>query len=382
MPTEKQLLKELDKDTVDTSRWSTRSQKDNKYFMEVAESKLYGLAIPQPGGYLRAWHVTDDPDKVVEMLRNRGDFYAREGDLCGGLYVSGVPHFWAGRSNRKWDFLPRLSKEARGTLYQAIYDRLVDEIKSGYITQGEFERAESSMAQAMTGDYWQVLDIVANQPFNVDIIGIAEHLGLATAFKPPHVQVDFIGRYLEFNTKRAIEANEALLRLTYGRLEGLTRTDLCNMLKDYGWDGVYTKSSMGTNPELVIWSGDKIVAFGDWVQESGAEMSGPAMKRGYWIIGKRFHAWIQPGGEQANINDTLLRGTFTDLTREEIFEMQRMLRDPIGEQRSSRRFTTRRLYNIPQIYDKVTKYYFRALGDADIADLKNLLDEVLKALVL
>lgn len=275
MPSENKLLEALDRDTVDTSRWTTGNAKDKKHYMEVAENKIYGLAVPQENGTLRAWHVTDEPEKVIELLKTKGDFYAREGDLCGGLYVSAVPHYWEGRSQKKWDFLPKMSKEARLKLYEAIHERLVEQINTGYITRSEFERASQDMDMAKKQDYWQILDIVANQPFNINIAKMAEALGLAIPFKPPYIQVDFVGRYLEFNTQRAIEANEALLLLKHGSMEGLSRQDLCNMLKEYGWDGVYTKAGMGTNPELVIWNGDRVVAFGDWSSPTGFQMAGP-----------------------------------------------------------------------------------------------------------
>lgn len=324
MPSEQELLEALDKDTVDTSRWMVADPKEAKYQLERAESKLYSLAIPQTDGTLRGWHVTDNPEKVIDLLRKRGDFYAREGDLCGGLYVSAVPHFWEGRSQKKWDFLPRLSREARGTLYQAIYDWLVDEIKSGYITQSEFERAESSMAQAMTGDFWQILDIVANQPYNVDIIGLSERLGLASQFKPPHILVDFVGRYLEFNTRRAIEANEALLLLRHDSLEGLSRLDLCNMLKSYGWDGVFTKAGMGTNPELVIWSGDKVVAFGDWIQPMGYEMAGSKSRAVIFdpLGNQRFEADLSITRRLADIRDTRRKLTITLLNKDQVIDFR------------------------------------------------------------
>lgn len=383
MPSEKQLLEILDKDTVDTSRWTVDNPKEAKYLMEVAEGKIYSVAIPQADGTLRAWHVTDDPQKVVDLLKDKGDFYAREGDLCGGLYVSAVPHFWEGRSNRKWEFLPKLSREARGTLYQSIYDRLVDQIKSGYITQSEFDRASDIIAQAMTSDYWQILDIVANQPFNIDIPRMAKTLALATPFEPQQVPVDFVGRYLEFNTKRSIEANEALLLLRHGSLEGLTRLDLCNMLKSYGWDGVFTKASMGTNPELVIWSGDKVVRFGDYAP--GASMGSSKLDdwddKAIWIPGERFQALIHPNKKFVLIHDTLMKGVFRDLTIDQVFEMQRMMREILGPPRTSKRFETRRLYNIPQIYDRSSKSYFRGMGDKDISDLNKLLTEVLKVMV-
>jgi len=127
MPSERELLEALDRDTVDTSRWMVDDVKEAKYQMERAENKIYGLAVPQVDGTLKAWHVTDEPEKVIKLLKTKGDFYAREGDLCGGLYVSAVPHFWEGRSERKWDFLPKMTREERFVLYDAISKRLIEQ---------------------------------------------------------------------------------------------------------------------------------------------------------------------------------------------------------------------------------------------------------------
>jgi hypothetical protein len=348
MPSEKQLLAILEKDTVDTRSWMVDDLKEAKHQMERAEGRLYSLAIPQADGTLRAWHVTDDPKKVIDLLRDKGDFYARQGDLCGGLYVSGVPHFWEGRSNKKWDFLPKLSREARGTLYQSIYDRLADQYTSGYITPSEFENAEGVMAQAMTTDYWQVLDIVANQPFNIDIPKMAEELAIATPFQPHQVPVDFVGRYLEFNTKSAIEANEALLLLRHGSLEGLTRLDLCNMLKSYGWDGVFTKASMGTNPELVIWSGDKIVAFGNYA--TGAQLSGPVVTD---PEGSRFEGEKDPFTNRDLIIDRYTGMVLTRLGIPDLLELKQVIdRIKAGEVKFTvGRFEANPMFNRPRIID-------------------------------
>lgn len=348
MPSEKQLLAILDKDTVDTSSWMVDDPKEAKYQMERAEGRLDSLAVPQVDGTLRASHVTDDPQKVINLLRDKGDFYARQGDLCGGLYVSTVPHFWEGRSQKKWDFLPNMSREDRGILYRAIYDQLVDKFQSGYITQREFESAERDMAQAMTTDYWQILDIVANQPFNVNIPRMAKDLGLATPFEPHRIRVDFVGRYLEFNTSRAIEANETLLKLRHGKLEGLNRLDLCNMLKSYGWDGVFTKASMGTNPELVIWSGDKIVAFGDYT--TGATLSGPIVTD---PEGSRFEGEKDPFTNRDLIIDRYTGMVLTRLGIPDLIELKKVIdRIKAGDVKFTiGRFEANPMFNKPRIID-------------------------------
>ncbi len=387
MPTEQEALEALEKDTVDTSSWTVDDQKEAQYAFQRAESMTYGVAVPQVDGTLRGWHVTDEPDKVIDLLRSKGDFYAREGDLCGGLYVSAVPGYWEGRSRKKWDFLPKMSKEKRKKLYLLIEDRLTEEINTGYITRDEYERAMRDMALAKRQDFWQILDIVANQPFNVDIIKIAERNGLAEAFRPPHIQVDFVGRYLEFNTQRAIEANEFLLALKHGTTEGLSRKDLCDMLKGYGWDGVYTKSSMGTNPELVIWSGDKVVAFGDYAQEEGSELSG-TYSRDFTLTDPsgRFVATIRADGQSAKIMETKVGYEFQDLEVDDLLELRQAATRMIDGQKyfTQGRFKADPIFGSLRLIDLSEKgrtISFMGITPEQVRGLRDLINKTLEAML-
>jgi len=386
MPSERQLLEALDKDTVDTSRWTTDNSRESKRQMELAGSKMYGIAIPQVDGTLRAWHVTDDPEKVIDLLKTKGDFYARAGDLCGGLYVSAVPHYWEGRSQKKWDFLPKMSKESRFKLYEAIHERLLEEIKTGYITRSEFERASQDMDMAKQQDFWQILDIVANQPFNIDIPRLAEKLGLAVPFKPPYIQVDFVGRYLEFNTSRAIEANEALLLLKHGSVEGLSRLDLCNMLKEYGWDGVYTKASMGTSPELVIWNGDRVMAFGDYIPGSGSELSG-IYSRDFTMTDPtgRFVVTIKADGQSSSIKDSNLQYEFKNLRVDDLLELRTAVRRLIDGEKA---FTQGRFKADPihgdrliDLKETAKTISFMGMTSEQLSGLRDLINKTLEAML-
>jgi len=386
MPTEKEALEELEKDTVDTSSWQVDDLKEAERAFRRAEGMLSGVAVPQVDGTLRGWHVTDEPDKVVDLLRTKGDFYARKGDLCGGLYVSAVPHYWEGRSRKKWDFLPKMSREARAKLYLAIEDRLAEEQNARYITDGEYNRAMADMAMARSKDFWQILDIVANQPYNVDIIGIAERLGLAAAFKPPHIPVDFVGRYLEFNTSRAIEANEFLLALKHGSTAGLTRTDLCDMLMGYGWNGVYTKSSMGTNPELVIWSGESIVTFGDYVAQEDAELSG-THSRDFTMSDptERFVATVKADGHSASITDATLKYVFKDLLVGDLLELRTALVRLIDGERSFKqgKFHADPMYGdrLIDLRDSKRPVSFMGMTEPQVAGLRDLVNKTLEAIL-
>lgn len=381
MPTEKQLLDDLEKDTVDTSRWTVDDVDQAEVDFHRAESKLFNLATPLRDGVLRSWHVTDDPAKVVDILNGKGEFYEREGDLCGGLYVSAVPHYWEGRSQKKWEWLPKLSREERLVLYDAVRRRLDELGKSGYLTQGEYERGLRDIELAVQYDNYHILDILINQPYNINVIEIVKKLGLAKPFEPPHVPVEFVGRYLEFNTSRAIEANEQLLRKRFGSTEGLTRKDLCDMLRSYGFDGVFTQFGMGTNAELVIWNKDKITSFGDWVRQTDVSMGASAPKPTWFIdpAGEsRFEALLAPNKTRAIIFDKLLKERFDFLTHQDIAELDKIL-ESIGfgdHPKSFKRFEWGLLYNTPQIRDGHADKYFRGLRPQDLDHLERLVEEL------
>lgn len=373
MASEKKLLQELEKETVDTSQWTVDDEQEAREAFERAEYQLrYGVAVPQVDGTLRAWHVTDEPEKVKELLQTSGEFYPREGDLCSGLYVSASPNYWRGRSTKRWDFMKELSPEARGVLYTAIYDRLVDEASSRYITGSEFENAQRIVAQAMMSDYWPVVSIVADQPYNINIQELAKSLGLAEPFQPIAVPVDFVGRYLEFNTRRAIDAYQELLKKRYGTLKDVTRADLCDMLEEYGWDGIYTASGFGTNPELVIWDPRNVVTFGDWGRTT--ELSGPKERVVIWdpIQSPRFEGKISISRMLADVVDTKSGERLPALTKERLTILQEIVSyGMVG-------FTTALPYL--EGFHSLAKEFFSHVTRDDLDELDRLLLKMIPAM--
>lgn len=383
MPSEKQALKDLEHDTIDTAVWAQEDSMAAEEALYMAESRMRGAAIPQIDGTLRSFHVTDDPRNVVEILQGRGEFVERKGDLCGGLYVSSEPHFWESRSRRQWEFMHKLTKQDLDKLIAAIREQIDEFVASGYITQSEYETANRILQQASEG-YWPVLDIVANQPYNVNLQKLAKRLGLAKPFEPFHVPVDFVGRYLEFNTKRAIDAYMALLENKFKTTEGLTRPDLCNLLREYGWDGIFTKAGFGTNPELVIWNKDKILSFGDWIRQSGSTL-GATENDALWLIDpeSRFEAVVSGDKRRSIIFDRLLKQSFDFVSRRDVEELEKILEfigagEPI---QAIGRFESRLLYQIPQIRDVQHDKYFRRLLPKDLDDLEHLVGKLLDTLI-
>lgn len=316
MASEKKLLEELEKDTVDTSRWMAEDKAEAEEAFEIAKYRTQGgVAVPQVDGTLRAWHVTDDPSKVVEILEGKVEFHPREGDLCSGLYVSASPQYWRGRSQRRWDFMNTLSPEGLEALISAVAERVEEEKSSRYITESEYQNAIRILEQSK--GYWQVLTLLADQPYNVNIQKIAKERGIADPLPPIEVLVDFTGRYLEFNTKRAIDAYMELLKKRYKTTKGVTRADLCDMLQEHGWDGIFTQSGFGTNPELVIWNPERIIAFGAW-QRPGTEMSGPPERMVIWDPESRFEGRISINRKLADVIDREKEASFIAMTRERL----------------------------------------------------------------
>lgn len=257
-------------------------------------------------GGLTAFHVTDDPALVLGILEHHGDLQETRpyGNLCGGLYLSGCPDFWASRSRKQWDFIETLDPEKQEQLRVLILANLAEEVGSGYITRSEYESAVNIVQEWKRTGYWHPIVIVAGQPFNVNIQRLATEHGIAQPFSPIYVDVDFRGRYLELMDRAIWEAAEDLASETLGISDAMMqREDVCRALREHGWDGAFTRSSMGSDPELVLWNGEAINSFGPEAAAGGAaEMSGP----GGNVIKKktkRFDASIYLDHRQANIID-------------------------------------------------------------------------------
>jgi len=280
----KELVAGLEKKTVDTSAFAADS-----YAMDLAESRLACVAVPflvpSAAGVvagLDAIHLTDDPGPVLSVVREGRDLQEARpyGDICGGLYVSACPDFWAGRSRRKWDFMNALPPESHERMRQSLETEIEEQRRTGYITASERENALGILKQWRDTGYWQVATILAGQPYNINLQDLARELGVAEPTRPIHVPVRFFGRYLEVMERAVWKAAAEIARRTFGISDQMmTQQDLCAALRRHGWDGAFTRAGMSTNPELVVWSTDKILMFGDWARPTGAELAGRRFER-------------------------------------------------------------------------------------------------------
>lgn len=248
------ILRNLEKRTVDTSEGP------------VEQMRVICAADPQGDGTLHAWHVTDNPEVVKDVLRRGVDLQEMRpwGDLCGGLYVSACPDIWKARSRKKWDFIEALTPRQARALADLIVQELWEKFDRGYITQWEHERARRDVEHYwLVRGSWNVLALVAGQPWNVNIQELAREGGIADPFRPAVVEVVFTGRYLDA-ADGVFEESAPLAAEHFGISGAMTdREDVCRWWRAMGWDGAFTRSGMGTYAELVIWNADSIRRFGD-----------------------------------------------------------------------------------------------------------------------
>jgi hypothetical protein len=168
-----------------------------------------------------------------------------------------------------------LSPEAQEEMRRSIERTIEDQRRTGYITASEHENALGILNQWRDTGYWQVVTILAGQPYNIDIQEVARKLAVAEPARPYYVPVRFFGRYLEVMERSTWKAAAAIARETFGLSdEMMTQQDLCAALRRHGWDGAFTRAGMSTNPELVVWNSDKILMFGEWARPINAELSG------------------------------------------------------------------------------------------------------------
>lgn len=253
------ILGALESNTVDTAKG------------RIEPGRVMGGADVLPDNTLVSWHVTDDPELVLHALAAQADLQATRpaGDLCGGLYVSSFPDIWRSRSRKKWQFIEKLPPEAARTLSRAVLRELDRDFESGRLTASEHKRGRHDVEDYwLKRGHWEVLLNLASLPYAFDIQGLARKEGVAEPFAPDIIEVIFEGRYLHL-TSDVREDSMAIAAEVLRVEEALVdRDQLCQVWRDLGWDGAFTKAGMGTNPELVIWNADRILKFGSWIKGS------------------------------------------------------------------------------------------------------------------
>jgi len=199
------------------------------------------------GGLARAWHVTDDPERVLQAIADKVLLVSprdegKWGEIGPGLYASAAPRYWAGRAGNKWGFLDRLTDGQR----HHLVDKLAEEPdfeKPGYLSRSEIDRADQILVGVYTGqrDAHQLVQL-AEQPYNITFWrpSYLETLDIEPGRQPQVIELTFRGMFAELG---CAWMNEITLE------ELLQR----------GYAGTYTRSGFSTSPQVVIYDTHAIV---------------------------------------------------------------------------------------------------------------------------
>lgn len=237
----------------------------------IYQSQVIGAALPV-NGYLAAYHVTDNPEGIIRYLQSGRDLVALNpyGDLGGGFYVSSVPEYWRSRSKRKWEFARNLSKAQRQTLVKIILEDPRYKRGGGYLTDFEVERLYKDLDTFVESGDLTFLIITANQPYNVRITPeMARRAGVPEPREPGLVEVKLRGKFIDGEgfygspsykdfasmAKTWVSINKPKL------LKNDIRNTINAWLESLGYSGIYTRTSMSTNPEMVVWDKKAITSF-------------------------------------------------------------------------------------------------------------------------
>jgi hypothetical protein len=203
----------------------------------------FGGAAFIEDGFLIGYHVTDDPQGLIDKLR-RGFDVASHGspweDLGKGLYISAVPDYWAGRASKKWAFLDRLTRPQLERLAKALLKSQAFE--ENYTTKSEQEHAAGLIELTLSGKYNpSVLIMLADQPYNVSFWkpSFLEPLGIEPGHQPKTVEVKSVG--------------------LFARLGKIPSPDeAAELQKEF--DGVFTPSGFSTSAQTVIFNRKAIMS--------------------------------------------------------------------------------------------------------------------------
>lgn len=194
-------------------------------------------------GVLTTYHVTDEPDAIIALIKRRARLMAAYGakgqtaELGPGLYASGNPEYWLNRSRGKWDFLKGASRSTIEKLVSAVRSNVESQRRFKHISSGEYESAMRQLRYIDEGDLEPTnLANFSNQPYNIPI------------WKPEYLA--------ELGIKPGRAPRLLELKLT-GELAELSRSHpdpaVLRTLRRAGVAGAFTRASMATNPEIVIW---------------------------------------------------------------------------------------------------------------------------------
>lgn len=204
--------------------------------------EISGIGIVYNGA-METFHVTDKPQAILRAVKRRTNVVAAYGpkgahaELGPGLYLSGVPQFWMGRAAGKWSFLDTLPPSKTGRLVDALAERVDEDRANGRLTRNEVSRADRTLDGVRSGAYGaSALLELAGQPYGISFWrpSFLGPLGIEPGKSPSIVELNVVGRFAELN--RSMPSAKVL-----------------RALRRSGLQGAFTRMSMGTNAELVLW---------------------------------------------------------------------------------------------------------------------------------
>jgi len=235
----------------------------------INESQVIGAATPM-NGHLVGYHLSDTPDEVVRRLQSDNLVAMNPiGDLGGGLYISSVPEYWRVRSSRKWDFAKNLTKTQRQNLVNTILADPRYRKGGGYLADFELIRLYRDLNSYVDMGDVSYLTLTGNQPYNIRITAdITTKAGLPAPKEPGLVEVTLSGKFIDAgglytNPLREEVINTARLWAIKNKpgLDRDVKTTVNAWLDSMGYSGMFTRSGMASNPEMVIWNRKAIVSF-------------------------------------------------------------------------------------------------------------------------
>lgn len=213
--------------------------------------ELPGIGAVVDSGELVTYHVTDHPERIASILRRPGvrlmAAYGNAGagsELGAGLYVSGNPAYWIGRARGKWDFLKTIQGDKLEALAEVLYERIEDMKTRHWLSATEYDQAMRTISHVAYERSYEpsVLIHLANQPYNIPFWKpeFLTPLGIEPGQAPRIVEIRIKGLLADAGSSS-------------GPRRGSPDAATFRALRRAGVVGAFTRASMATNPELVLW---------------------------------------------------------------------------------------------------------------------------------
>lgn len=203
-----------------------------------------GAAWPQNDGTAIGYHITDDPDHLITYLQSGRSLVAgrasgKFGELGRGLYLSGHPQLWVGRSAKKFAALTDLSRPQRMALAAAIARH--PHVSPNYLSRGEIESLRKSLHTFVRYGRIEHILRLAEQPWNIQFWEqkFLASVGIRQPYDPQMVVIRFRGRFAQVSSGITDEEARSLQRK---RL-----------------DGAFLRIGFANVPQMAIWHRRSII---------------------------------------------------------------------------------------------------------------------------